>query len=143
MSERHWTVTKDGLERDYYVIDASRLGERWQGPQHRDGDLLDWPLHIAGKGWRDYDDFARLFREACTVHAAEISRPFDNATLERSLAIGLAINAYGAKHSAAVDQIKRERGIGSLMRAPELFALSDEATRRVGPPPAEIAELGL
>lgn len=57
-----WAVTSDGIEAldGTYVIEKDRLPDA--------GKEFPWPLHMAGKGWVDNDEFTTAWMVALLLH---------------------------------------------------------------------------
>jgi len=86
-----WVVTTYGMEvaDDHakkvgrYDIEAARLDELTE--RGTSGKMYDWPVHLAGKGWVNREDFLTAFAIALLIHADKYDTPPDGAILARTI----------------------------------------------------------
>lgn len=138
-----WKILDDGLEGPgEYFIEASRLGERHRG-------FLDWPLHMAEKGWVNVEDFCAAFRAAverfkprgvskadveeaialaCEERADQIARRPIREAVEREMFPDGIDPARRMTAAFWIDDLEViEREVERRLRAQELLAAADRA----------------
>ena len=88
LENHQWAVTDYGLESvepsaPYgYYIEARRLLEMWGAGE---GQLYDWPIHMAGKDWVDLGAFLEAYKKGLEVHADRYDGEVDSTLLEASI----------------------------------------------------------